>query len=70
MSLWLAELRAEHPVRAQRMIKDHYKRMENSDITQEKIEVILLDPLKEPATTREEWAKLKAKAIMSMLKGE
>lgn len=65
---WLEQLRAEHHERAQRMIDDHWK--QESDVLQARIEVILLEQLPEPATTREEWAKLKAEAIMKMLKEE
>ena len=65
---WRERISQEHPERAQRMIKDHWK--QDSDVLQARIEVILLDPLTEPATTREEWAKLKAESIVKMLKAE
>lgn len=70
MNLWHEQLHKEHPARAQRMIDDHLKHTDESDVLQARIEIILLNPLKEPATTREEWAKLKAEAIVKMLKGE
>lgn len=70
---WLKELHKDHPERAQRMIDDHWNRIEGSSpvsTTQARIEVILLKHLREPPTTMEEWAKIKAEQIIKMLKEE